>query len=73
ETIRRYLEPRLTSQRIDGVIIRHTGLRWPLSPTLSRNLAGQIIQTVERRAKYLLLRCGDGTLILHLGMTGRIL
>jgi formamidopyrimidine-DNA glycosylase len=73
ETIRSYLEPRLINQRIDGVIIRHTGLRWPVSSTLRRKLAGQIIHAVERRAKYLLLRCTAGTLILHLGMTGRVL
>ena len=73
ETIRRYLEPRLASRCIDRVVIRHTGLRWPVSPTLRRKLAGQAIHAVERRAKYLLLRCTSGTLILHLGMTGRVL
>jgi formamidopyrimidine-DNA glycosylase len=73
ETIRRYLDPRLSGRRIEGVTIRHTGLRWPVSRTLHKKLAGQTIQTVERRAKYLLLRCGAGTVILHLGMTGRLL
>jgi formamidopyrimidine-DNA glycosylase len=72
ETIRRYLEPRLAGRCIDRVIIRHTGLRWPVSPTLRRRLTGQAIHAVERRAKYLLLRCTSGTLILHLGMTGRM-
>jgi len=72
ETIRRYLEQRLTGQRIEGVTIRHASLRRPVSRTLPKKLAGQTIQAVERRAKYLLLRCGTGTLILHLGMTGRL-
>jgi formamidopyrimidine-DNA glycosylase len=36
------------------------------------SLAGQQVVAVERRAKYLLLRCGDGTLILHLGMSGHL-
>jgi formamidopyrimidine-DNA glycosylase len=73
ETIRRYLEPLLSDQRIAGVTIRHAGLRWPISPTLSKQLTGQRIRTIERRAKYLLLRCEAGTLIIHLGMTGRLL
>ena len=30
-------------------------------------------RTVERRAKYLLLDCGKGHLIVHLGMSGRML
>jgi formamidopyrimidine-DNA glycosylase len=72
ETIRRYLEPRLTGRRIAGVTIRHTGLRWPVSRTLPKELTGQTIRAVQRRAKYLLLRCDRGTLILHLGMTGRL-
>ena len=37
---------------------------------ITSKLPGQTIQTVERRGKYLLFRCPDGTLILHLGMTG---
>jgi formamidopyrimidine-DNA glycosylase len=73
ETIRRYLDPRLSGRRIERVIIRHTGFRWPLSRTLQKQLSGQTIQAVERRAKYLLLRCDAGTVILHLGMTGRLL
>jgi formamidopyrimidine-DNA glycosylase len=72
ETIRRYLEPRLTGRRIAGMTIRHTGLRWPVSRTLPKELTGQTIRAVQRRAKYLLLCCDRGTLILHLGMTGRL-
>jgi formamidopyrimidine-DNA glycosylase len=72
ETIRRYLEPRLAGRRIAGMTIRHTGLRWPVSRTLPKELTGQTIKAVQRRAKYLLLRCEQGTLILHLGMTGRL-
>jgi formamidopyrimidine-DNA glycosylase len=72
ETIRRYLEPRLTGQRIASVTIRHAGLRWPVSRTLPKKLAGQTVKSVQRRAKYLLLRCEHGTLIMHLGMTGRL-
>ena len=30
------------------------------------------MRRVERRAKYLLLRCDSGTLLLHLGMSGSL-
>jgi len=42
--------------------------------TLRKELRGKKIQKIERRAKYILLHLsGDKTLILHLGMTGRLL
>jgi len=43
-------------------------------PTFRKALKGKKIQKIERRAKYILLRLSGGkTLILHLGMTGRLL
>ena len=45
-------------------------MRWPLQ--LPKNLVGQSLQDVTRRAKYLLFRFELGTLILHLGMSGRL-
>ncbi len=35
-------------------------------------LQGKTILSIGRRAKYLLLHCKDGTLILHLGMSGSL-
>ena len=46
------------------------------SSDLTRNIAnlitGRRIDALERRAKYLLFRAGDGTLLVHLGMSGRL-
>jgi len=39
---------------------------------LARGLTGQVIRSVERRAKYLLLRTAAGTAIIHLGMSGSL-
>jgi formamidopyrimidine-DNA glycosylase len=47
-------------------------LRWPVTPRLDELLRGQQVRSIERRAKYLLLRCTDGTLIVHLGMSGNL-
>lgn len=72
ETTRRGILPHLQGQRIAGVVVRQPRLRWPVPPGLSRHLTGQVIGEVQRRAKYLLLPIGQGTLIWHLGMSGSL-
>lgn len=53
-------------------MVRDGRLRWPVPKSLARQLRGQVIEAVERRGKYLLLRTQAGTLILHLGMSGSL-
>ncbi len=72
ETTRRGLEPLLTGQRIRTAVIRNRALRQPVPRQLPRLVAGATIRTLARRGKYLLIDCGAGTLILHLGMSGRL-
>lgn len=72
EITRRGLSPFLTGQPITAVEVRESRLRWPVPAELERVLPGQTIQHVDRRAKYLLLRTGPGTLIVHLGMSGSL-
>jgi formamidopyrimidine-DNA glycosylase len=72
ETVRRGIAPHLTGQIVTEVVVRQPRLRWPVPEELALQLPGQIIRRVERRAKYLLLRTDAGTVILHLGMTGRL-
>lgn len=72
ETIRRGIAPLIVGRTIVRVVLRTPRLRWPLETRLRTLLPGRRIEAVERRAKYLLLRCGDGTLLVHLGMSGRI-
>ncbi|SFE92583.1 bifunctional DNA-formamidopyrimidine glycosylase/DNA-(apurinic or apyrimidinic site) lyase [Nitrosomonas sp. Nm166] len=72
ETTRRGIAPHLVGRPIAQIIIRHPRLRWPIPENLPELLTGLTIQAVTRRAKYLLLDCGVGTLILHLGMSGSL-
>ena len=72
ETTLRGLAPHLLGQRIADVVIRHPHLRWPIPKNLPKILGGLTIRSISRRAKYLLLECGGGTLILHLGMSGSL-
>jgi formamidopyrimidine-DNA glycosylase len=72
ETTRRGIEPHLLGRRVVEVVVRDGRLRWPVPEALALELRGRRIDAVQRRAKYLLLRAGDGTAILHLGMSGSL-
>ena len=72
ETTRRGLAAHLTGLAIKDVVIRNASLRWPIPKNLPKLLRGQTIVSLKRRAKYLLMDCGSGTLILHLGMSGSL-
>jgi formamidopyrimidine-DNA glycosylase len=61
-----------TGRTITAVTIRESRLRWPVPAALTTLLPQQVIQHCERRGKYLLLHTGIGTLLLHLGMSGRL-
>lgn len=53
---------------------RRPDLRWPLPPDLVQMLTGARVLTLRRRSKYLLADLeGRGTLLMHLGMSGRLL
>jgi len=71
EVTRRGIAPKLAGRRISGVHVRQPRLRWPV-PRAVRSLAGRTVKGVRRRGKYLLVDCGDGHLILHLGMSGSL-
>ena len=71
EVTRRGLAPQLTGRTISGVAVRESRLRWPVSRDVLA-LAGRTVKSIRRRGKYLLVDCGDGHLILHLGMSGSL-
>jgi formamidopyrimidine-DNA glycosylase len=71
EITRRGIERAFAGRRISAITVREPRLRWPVPPAV-RALAGRTVRAVRRRAKYLLLDCGDGQLIVHLGMSGSL-
>jgi formamidopyrimidine-DNA glycosylase len=71
EVTRRGIAPQLAGRVISGVAVREPRLRWPV-PKEVHALAGRRVTAVRRRGKYLLLDCGDGHLIVHLGMSGSL-
>lgn len=71
ETTRLGLMP-LVRQQVAQVVIRNGSLRWPIPQTLPELLQGKTLQSLSRRAKYILAHFDHGVLLLHLGMSGRI-
>jgi formamidopyrimidine-DNA glycosylase len=72
ETTRRGVEPYSRGRRVRKLVVREPRLRWPVPDDLGALLSGQVIEAVERRAKYLLFRTGAGSLMVHLGMSGSL-
>ena len=74
ETVRRGLDPVMTGRLILHADIRRPDLRWPLPPQMGERLTGKRVDRLRRRSKYILADLSSGeTLIIHLGMSGRIL
>jgi formamidopyrimidine-DNA glycosylase len=74
ETVRRGLVPALVGHRIVRVEQRRPDLRFPFPERFAARLAGARVEALDRRAKYIIARLDTGeALILHLGMTGRVL
>ena len=74
ETVRRGLEPVLTGRRIARAQVRRPDLRWPLPERMAARLTGARVERLRRRSKYILADLDTGeTLLIHLGMSGRVL
>lgn len=72
ETTKRGISPHITGKTIQKVIVRQRQLRWLIADDFEMNLVGETIESIERRAKYLLIKTQKGTLIVHLGMSGNL-
>lgn len=72
ETTCKGLAPHVCGQTVQQVIVRQAKLRWPIPARLKKALAGNTIDTLTRRGKYLLFSTQAGTLIIHLGMSGSL-
>ncbi len=74
ETVMRGLRARLEGRRIVRAATHRLDLRWPLPLGLARRLTGARVLGFRRRGKYILMRLDGGdSVLLHLGMSGRML
>ena len=72
ETVRRTLDPALRKRAIQSVSVREARLRWVVEPeSIAKWVVGKRILGIARRGKYLIFEMEhNGTMLVHLGMTG---
>lgn len=64
------LTPHIQQQPIKQLQFMRDNLRYPLEKTWIKQIQGQTIQRVSRRAKYICMTLDEGVLLWHLGMSG---
>ena len=74
ETVLRGISPILEGNQIDYAQVNRPDLRRPFPNNLAKRLKNRKINFLHRRSKYILIDLSGGeTLIMHLGMSGRII
>ena len=74
ETVRRGLAPSMEGAVIARAEVNRPDLRWPFPPRMAERLTGARVGLLRRRSKYILADLSTGeTLLIHLGMSGRML
>lgn len=72
ETVARGLAQVMEGVRLTGVQLNRPDLRFPFPEGFAERLAGQTVEAVGRRAKYIVAHLSGGdVLLMHLGMSGR--
>jgi len=73
ETVARSIAPHLTGRRIVSAQFNSKHVTPGNRARLAARLAGRRVESVWRRGKFIVLGLDQGTLAVHLGMTGRLL
>jgi len=74
ETVCRGLAPVMEGVVIARAEVNRPDLRWPFPENMAARLTGQKVLGLRRRSKYILVDLTSGeTLLIHLGMSGRML
>lgn len=74
ETLRRALLPLVKNKTLAGMKFFRKDIRFPIpQKQLHAGLTGTTISDITRQGKYLLLHAPTGAMILHLGMSGRVI
>ena len=69
ETTLRGVAPYSLGKRVVEVVVRESRLRWPVDRCLPKLLKGAEVQSLQRRAKYIIFSTSAGHFMLHLGMS----
>jgi len=72
ETTKRGLEQHVVGRQVLSAQIHQKQLRWEIPSHLPTTIKGEFIKKISRRAKYILIKFSNGTLVMHLGMSGSV-
>ena len=74
ETVKAGIAPAMTGKVIVQADVNRPDLRWPFPQDMAQRLTGRRVLGLRRRSKYILADLDSGeTLLIHLGMSGRML
>ncbi|KQI73796.1 5-hydroxymethyluracil DNA glycosylase [Loktanella sp. 5RATIMAR09] len=74
ETVKAGIAPVMEGRVIARAEVNRPDLRWPFPERMAERLTGQRVSGLRRRSKYILVDLASGeTLLIHLGMSGRML
>ena len=73
EIVKRSLFKMINKAKIIDIKINNKNLRYKIPNTFSKNLIGEKILTISRRSKYLIFFFKKKLLLIHLGMSGKLL
>lgn len=74
ETVMRGLRAQLEGRVIRRALVHRPNMRFPFPPGLAAAMTGARVAGFRRRAKYMLMRLEGGqSVLIHLGMSGRML
>lgn len=73
ETVKAGITPAMQGRKILRAEVNRPDLRWPFPDNFAARLEGQTVLNLRRRSKYILADLSGGeTLLIHLGMSGRM-
>ncbi len=73
ETLKNALLPLIKDQILEEMIFHRADLRFPIPiGLLKQEMSGHRVTNVVRKGKYLLWEVSQGAMVLHLGMSGRV-
>ncbi|WP_168463931.1 bifunctional DNA-formamidopyrimidine glycosylase/DNA-(apurinic or apyrimidinic site) lyase [Wolbachia endosymbiont of Ctenocephalides felis wCfeT] len=73
EVIASFLLNKIKNKQIRNVIVNNWNLRIPVTKNIDSMLKGRAINDIERRGKYMIWDIGDIAVIIHLGMSGKLI
>ena len=73
EIVKRSLSKMSAKAKILNIKINNKNLRYKITKTFSKSLIGEKILKISRRSKYIIIHFKKKILLIHLGMTGKLL